>query len=98
MDIHTVEQPESADTVMRAEEYLTERKKAFRRTFTTGPESMIVLKTLARFCRAHESTFDPNSAIANRLDGRREVWLFIQQHLQLAEDELWRLFIPRQKG
>lgn len=98
MTIETVEQPESVDPRTRAEEYITERKKAFRRTFTAGPEAMIVLKTLARFCRAHESTFDPNSTIASRLDGRREVWLFIQQHLQLAEDELWQLFIPRQKG
>lgn len=98
MDINTVEQEESADPLMQAETYVTERKKSFRRTFTTGPDSLVVLKTLARFCRAHESTFHPNAAVANRLDGRREVWLFIQQHLQLTEDELWRLFVPRQKG
>jgi len=26
------------------------------------------------------------------LDGRREVWLRIQQHLQLSEDALWKLY------
>lgn len=52
----------------------------------------IILKDLARFCRAHQSTavyshvrgvMDPLASA--RLDGRREVWLRIVEHLHLDE-------------
>jgi hypothetical protein len=52
----------------------------------------MVLEDLAKFCRAHESTFHAEERVAGRLDGRREVWLRIQQHLQLSEDALWKLY------
>lgn len=53
--------------------------------------SGIVLSDLARFCRAHSSTGHADPHIAARLDGRREVWLRIQNHLRLTDDELWQL-------
>jgi hypothetical protein len=57
-----------------------------------GLDTDKVLDDLATFCRAHASTFHLNAAAANRLDGRREVWLRIQQHLRLTDDQLWQLY------
>lgn len=85
------------EAVGKAQEYVTQRKAAYSRTFIgAGVDGQAVLEDLASFCRAHASTFDGNPSVANRLDGRREVWLRIQQHLQLTDQQLWALFrIPR---
>ena len=50
-----------------------------------------VLKDLAKFCRFHTSTFHADARVAAQLDGRREVFLRIIEHLQLSFDELYRL-------
>lgn len=52
----------------------------------------VVLGDLAKFCRAAESTGHANPYVAARLDGRREVWLRISQHLNLPVDELYRIY------
>jgi hypothetical protein len=58
-----------------------------------------VLADLAKFCRANESTFHTDHAVSDRLDGRREVWLRISQHLHLSTDDLMRLYgATTQKG
>lgn len=50
-----------------------------------------VLKDLAKFCRAHQSTFNIDPRLAANLDGRREVWLRIQNYLQLEITEIYKL-------
>lgn len=50
-----------------------------------------VLKDLARFCRAHTSTFDKDPRLHAMLEGRREVWLRIQQYLELDMEEIYSL-------
>ena len=76
-----------------AREFLRNRASAYHRIFLGhGTDTDTVLHDLAKFCRAHESTFHPDHAISDRLDGRREVWLRIQQHLQLTDDQLWALY------
>lgn len=59
---------------------------------TPTPDGEIILKDLARFCRANRSTavfshirgaLDPLASA--RADGRREVWLRIVEHLHLDE-------------
>lgn len=50
-----------------------------------------VLKDLAKFCRAHESTFELDPRKHAVLEGRREVWLRIQEHLNLSPDEFAKL-------
>jgi len=75
---------------------ITGRKRAYQRVFE-GPDGQQVLIDLARFCRAHESTFDPDARISATLDGRREVWLRIEQHLNLDSDTLWELYSERMK-
>lgn len=82
--------------IRRAFRFLQRRRQAYQRTFPKGSyDAQIVLADLAKFCRAHDSTFHPTAAVANRLDGRREVWLRLQNHLQLTEEELWELHKPQ---
>lgn len=73
---------------------LTTRAQAYRSTFS-GPVPEVVLRDLAKFCRAHESTVTPDQRMTDILEGRREVWLRIQQHLQLTEEQLWDLYDGR---
>lgn len=85
----------------RARHWLRGRQGAYRRTFDLqSMDTELVLRDLARFCRAHASTGHPDTHAAARLDGRREVWLRIQQHLQLDDETLWRLYggTPTPKG
>lgn len=51
-----------------------------------------MLSDLAKFCRANDTTFHPDPHIRCQLDGRREVWLRIQNHLKLTDDELFEIY------
>lgn len=64
------------------------RHGAYRQTFT-GPQAAVVLADLAAFCRACESTFDPDQRLSDVLIGRREVFLRIAKHLNLSFEEYW---------
>lgn len=74
------------------------RRLAYARVFSgqghRGDIEMVFFD-LARFCRAHESTFDPNTHSAARLDGRREVWLRIQEQAGLDPETLFKLYMMR---
>lgn len=61
--------------------------------FAIAPPS--VLQDLQRFCRAHESTGHANPQVATRLDGRREVWLHMQELAQLDSGVLFKLYMAR---
>lgn len=50
-----------------------------------------VLADLAKFCRAHETTFHTDARAHAVAEGRREVWLRIQRHLNLTDEQLWKL-------
>ncbi len=80
--------------------FLSGRKGAYARTFNIeSRDAQAVLVDLSKFCRAHKSTAHPDPHMAARLDGRREVWLRIQQHLNLDDETLWLLFGgPNMKG
>ena len=71
--------------------FLRSRRQAYITIFN-GPDGEIILKDLARFCRANKSTFNPDPYLAARLDGRREVWLRIMDHVRLNEDQLYKLY------
>ena len=73
---------------------LGDRQIAYRRTFS-APPAELVLKDLARFCRAHESTMHADERVQANLEGRREVWLRIQEHLRMDSETLWRLYSGR---
>lgn len=68
------------------------RGLAYKRTFAGEIDQQIVMKDLARFCYAHKTTFHPNEKVQLHREGRREVWLRIQSHLNLTEEELFDLF------
>ena len=72
-------------------DFLATRATAYRRVFA-GPNADVVLRDLAKFCRAGKSTFHPDPHIAARLDGRREVWLRVQDHVHLSNDQLMKLY------
>lgn len=80
------------DMIEKAKSFLRGRKFAYHQVF--NPENLYtkeVLADLAKFCRANKSTFHTDDRVHAVLEGRREVFLRIQQHLNLSEDELWDL-------
>jgi hypothetical protein len=70
------------------------RKRAYIQA-KIQPAVQEVLIDLATFCRANESTFHEDARKAAMLDGRREVWLRIQNHLHLTAEELMALYAGR---
>lgn len=57
-----------------------------------GPRA---LADLASFCRANETCFHEDARKHAVLEGRREVWLRIQQHLNLTGEELMAIYAGR---
>lgn len=77
----------------RTRRFLFGRATVYRRHFDlTNRDAADILRDLAKFCRAHKSTAHTDTHLAARLDGRREVWLRIQNHLQLSDEDLWKLY------
>lgn len=79
------------DMYGRTLDALRARRGAYLQTFGT-PTGATVLDDLAKFCRAQESCFDPDPRIHAALEGRREVWLRIQQHIGLTSEQLFHLY------
>ena len=77
-----------------ARDFLRTRQQAYRQTFA-GEYSRKVLTDLAKFCRANESTFNPDPRMEGVLQGRREVWLRISKHLNLTDEQLQSYFNPQ---
>ena len=78
--------------VDRARGFLRSRRNAYRRLFDLeSQDAQIVLADLDRCCRATQTTVTPDDRASLVLEGRREVWLRLQQHLQMDEESLWRL-------
>ncbi len=75
-------------------DFLRRRKVNYQLTFG-GPAGQEVLRDLMKFCRAQETTFDPDPRVHAALEGRREVYLRIVQHLGLTSDELFELYSGR---
>lgn len=72
--------------------FLWGRQYAYKRIFD-GEYGREVLADLATFCRAHQSTYDPDPRMSALLDGRREVLLRIMDHINLSPDELYELSV-----
>jgi hypothetical protein len=70
------------------------RKQAYVHTFREDDRfNQDVLADLARFCRANTSTFDVNPRVEGLLQGRKEVWQRIAEHLGMTESELYDRFV-----
>jgi predicted alpha/beta hydrolase len=75
----------------KALSFFRERKRSYQQGF--GSETTaLMMADLARFCRADRSCFDPDPRIHAALEGRREVWLRIQQHLTKTPEEMIDLY------
>lgn len=70
-----------------AVDVLRERKTAYGQTFDTEA-AKAVIEDLKRFCRANESTFHVDARAHAVLEGRREVWLRIQDYMELSVEQL----------
>lgn len=77
--------------------FIRDEKKCFNLTFSkTNPADLRVLQRLARFCRANESCVIPgNSDKTLLLEGRREVWLLINNFIELSPEQLLALLDAR---
>jgi len=72
-------------------DFLRQRKRAYQLTFG-NPAGNTVLTDLSVFCRANDSCYDPDPRIHALLEGRREVWLRIEKHLNYSSEELIKIF------
>ena len=80
---------------MAALEPLRQRKAAYQIMFGNDfgrLKTNLVEQDLVRFCRAETSCFDPDPRKHAVLEGRREVWLRIQQHLTMTPEALALLY------
>lgn len=86
---------ELLDSVMR----MVSRSQAYKRCFMDDgkitPDADIVLRDLAKFCRANQPTtvISPVSRTVDPIasgiaEGRREVWLRLMWHLKINEADL----------
>ena len=74
--------------------YLQHRSTAYKLTFNNEKfpyAGKLVLQDLAKFCRANETCFDADPRLHAVLEGRREVFLRIVNHLKMTPEELFNL-------
>ena len=77
---------------IEAERALFQRQNSYRAVFDKeSPTVLLVLEDLAKFCRAHSSTFDTDGRVHALQEGRREVFLRITEYLELPSQKLWEL-------
>jgi len=77
----------------KARSFIFRRQFAYQQTFKK--DNLLaneVLADLSSFCRAEESTFNPDARVHAVLEGRREVFLRIQSHLNLSSEDLWKKY------
>ena len=78
------------DALDKLRSYIDGRQRNYKNTFGSH-QGQAVLRDLARFCRANVTTFHESDRAHCLAEGRREVWLRIQAHMNLSPDELFRL-------
>lgn len=79
-------------------ENIKNRNLAYKNCFDQAHlENRAVLTDLALFCRMFTTTHDPNQSEDPRvLEGRRQVFLRIQEHMQFDQMQLYALHPLRQ--
>ena len=86
------EQLKRAEDMAKARATLEVRQGSFRRVFKQGTPSRddrdVVNADLKNFCRGGETTFHDSERIHVLLTGRQEVYLRIEDFLNLSVDEL----------
>ena len=82
------------ELIEKARRFLMRRRHNYRLTFLSPP-GQEVLRDLAAFCRANETTFHTDARLHAVAEGRREVWLRIANHLNMPPEDLWSLYTRR---
>lgn len=84
---------------IKEEQKILRRERIYKEVLNVeSPQVQELLADLSKFCLANETTiqFDAQGRVdQNKIliaEGRREVWLRIQQHLNLTGPQLWELF------
>jgi len=79
-------------------DFLRGRKNSYKYTFSlTNPAAVEVLEDLTKFCRGCESAAVPGDHDRTLiLLGRQEVFLRIQQHLNLTPEQLFKLYTGKE--
>lgn len=67
--------------------FLDRRRRAYQDIFS-GKSGQIVLKDLARYCRANSTAFTGDERETNFRLGRQDVWLRIQSALHLTDEDI----------
>ena len=78
-----------ADRENKARALLRDRQVSYQHALGGAP-GQAVLEDLAWFCRADQTTFHPDPRVHALMEGRREVWLRIKEHLDLDLEDLLR--------
>lgn len=73
------------------QEKLSARQRGYITLFT-GEFGKEILADLTAFCRGKESTFHPDQRVHAVLEGRREVYLRIMDHLELTAEDFLRKY------
>lgn len=72
-------------------DFLRRRKRDYQLAFKS-PAGQQVLIDLAKFCRANAPAWHNDPRAHALLEGRREVFLRIQNHLNLSPEQLYAIF------
>lgn len=65
------------------------RQFAYKTVFDTKSQHVqLILKDLARFCRADKTTFHENDRAHVLAEGRREVWLRIVKYKEMTTEQI----------
>ena len=77
---------------LRRFDFMRLRKQSYQLTFSS-PAGQRVLMDFARFCRANETCVIPGDHDRTLvLEGRREVWLRLQNHLGFTAEQLMSIY------
>lgn len=78
------------ESLERAMNFISMRQRDYALTFRSQ-SGQAVLKDLAQFCRASATTFRADAREHAVLEGRREVFLRIANHMNLSTEELYAI-------
>lgn len=86
-------------TADRLKRYYRRRQIAYKQVFNKENQfTHVVMEDLAKFCRAHQSTFHKDDRVSATMEGRREVFLRIAENLELGLEEIYNLHIAKNLG
>lgn len=100
-DLSPAEKQALKELETEAQNALFHRQRMYQQVFTRdekgnfSPVAQELLEDLAEFCHAHTSTFDRDPRTQAFNEGKRDVWLRFERHLQMSSQKLWELYKRR---